>query len=171
MPYPRTGRQLKAGRITAPANSVLGVTVGAVSRVDYKAKGRALPRFLWQFGVGCSRFLVNEPHGVADHVVDIPQVHALAGFIEPESKANRYPGARWRYLFIGTLNVLEVVSDNVHQFEFERLLAPLLAEICAAGSAFVGRANRRRGRSPRMQGRRAGLSRGRDKNRRTSDRR
>ena len=37
--YPRTGRQLKAGRITAPADSVLGITVGAVSHVDYKAKG------------------------------------------------------------------------------------------------------------------------------------
>ncbi len=37
--YPRTGRQLTAGRITAPADSVLGITVGAVSHVDYKAKG------------------------------------------------------------------------------------------------------------------------------------
>ena len=37
--YPRTARQLKAGRITAPADSVLGITVGAVSHVDYKAKG------------------------------------------------------------------------------------------------------------------------------------
>lgn len=37
--YPRTGKQLDAGRITAPADSVLGITVGAVSHVDYKAKG------------------------------------------------------------------------------------------------------------------------------------
>jgi hypothetical protein len=37
--YPRTGKQLKAGRITTPADSVLGITVGAVSHVDYKAKG------------------------------------------------------------------------------------------------------------------------------------
>jgi hypothetical protein len=37
--FPRTGRQLKAGRITAPADSVLGITVGAVSHVDYKTKG------------------------------------------------------------------------------------------------------------------------------------
>jgi serine protease AprX len=37
--YPRTGKQLTAGRITAPADSVLGITVGAVSHVDYKAKG------------------------------------------------------------------------------------------------------------------------------------
>lgn len=37
--YPRTGKQLSAGRITTPADSVLGITVGAVSHVDYKAKG------------------------------------------------------------------------------------------------------------------------------------
>ena len=37
--YPRTGKQLKAGRITTPADSVLGITVGAISHVDYKAKG------------------------------------------------------------------------------------------------------------------------------------
>src|SRR3984957_10150534 len=37
--YPRTGKQLKAGRIKTPADSVLGITVGAVSHVDYKAKG------------------------------------------------------------------------------------------------------------------------------------
>jgi serine protease AprX len=37
--YPRTPRQLKVGRITAPADSVLGITVGAVSHVDYKSKG------------------------------------------------------------------------------------------------------------------------------------
>ena len=37
--FPRTGRQLKAGRITTPADSVLGITVGAVSHVDYKTKG------------------------------------------------------------------------------------------------------------------------------------
>jgi len=37
--YPRAGAQLQAGRITAPADSVLGITVGAVSHVDYKAQG------------------------------------------------------------------------------------------------------------------------------------
>jgi hypothetical protein len=95
--------------------------------------------FLWQLGVGCSRFLVNEAHGVANEVVDVSQVHALARFIEPESTADWYPRARWRYLFVGTLDMLEMVSNNVHQFEFQRLLTPLLTEICAAGSAFVGR--------------------------------
>jgi hypothetical protein len=37
--YPRTPRQLKTGRITSPADSVLGITVGSISHVDYKANG------------------------------------------------------------------------------------------------------------------------------------
>jgi len=37
--FPRTKEQLAAGRITAPADSVLGVTVGSVSHVDYKRNG------------------------------------------------------------------------------------------------------------------------------------
>ena len=37
--FPRTQEQLDAGRITTPADSVLGITVGAVSHVDYKKNG------------------------------------------------------------------------------------------------------------------------------------
>jgi serine protease AprX len=37
--FPRTAAQLDAGRITTPADSVLGITVGAVSHVDYKKDG------------------------------------------------------------------------------------------------------------------------------------
>jgi serine protease AprX len=37
--YPRTTGQLEPGRITIPADSVLGITVGAISHVDYKKKG------------------------------------------------------------------------------------------------------------------------------------
>ena len=37
--YPRTTSQLDPGRITIPADSVLGITVGAVSHVDYKKTG------------------------------------------------------------------------------------------------------------------------------------
>ena len=37
--YPRTPAQLDAGRITVPADSVLGITVGGVSHVDYKKEG------------------------------------------------------------------------------------------------------------------------------------
>jgi hypothetical protein len=37
--YPRTTRQLDLGRITTPADSVLGITVGSVSHVDYKING------------------------------------------------------------------------------------------------------------------------------------
>jgi hypothetical protein len=37
--YPRTPQQLDLGRITTPADSVLGITVGSVSHVDYKKNG------------------------------------------------------------------------------------------------------------------------------------
>ena len=37
--FPRSGAQLQSGRITTPADSVLGITVGSVSHVDYKKNG------------------------------------------------------------------------------------------------------------------------------------
>lgn len=37
--YPRTQQQLAAGRITAPADSVLGITVGAISHIGYQGNG------------------------------------------------------------------------------------------------------------------------------------
>jgi hypothetical protein len=37
--YPRSPGQLDAGRITAPADSILGITVGSVSHVGFKANG------------------------------------------------------------------------------------------------------------------------------------
>jgi hypothetical protein len=37
--FPRTGGQIQDGRITTPADSVLGITVGAVSHVGYKTNG------------------------------------------------------------------------------------------------------------------------------------
>lgn len=37
--FPRTKEQLSAGRITTPADSVLGITVSAISHVDYKNNG------------------------------------------------------------------------------------------------------------------------------------
>ena len=37
--YPRTVTQIGTGRITSPADSVLGITVGAVSHVDFKSNG------------------------------------------------------------------------------------------------------------------------------------
>lgn len=37
--YPRTEAQLEPGRITTPADSVLGITVGSISHVDCKTKG------------------------------------------------------------------------------------------------------------------------------------
>ena len=37
--YPRAGQQLDDGRITSPADSVLGVTVGAISHIEYSERG------------------------------------------------------------------------------------------------------------------------------------
>ncbi|WP_223842394.1 S8 family peptidase [Methylotuvimicrobium alcaliphilum] len=37
--FPRTPNQLESGRITSPADSILSITVGAVSHVDFKNKG------------------------------------------------------------------------------------------------------------------------------------
>jgi hypothetical protein len=37
--YPRTKSQIDPGRITSPADSVLGITVGSLSHVDYKING------------------------------------------------------------------------------------------------------------------------------------
>lgn len=37
--YPRTEAQLEHGRITSPADSVLGITVGAISHIDYAQNG------------------------------------------------------------------------------------------------------------------------------------
>lgn len=37
--YPRTLAQLEHGRITSPADSVLGITVGSISHVDFKSNG------------------------------------------------------------------------------------------------------------------------------------
>lgn len=37
--FPRAGAHLQTGRITSPADSVLGITVGAVSHVDFKKNG------------------------------------------------------------------------------------------------------------------------------------
>lgn len=106
---------------------------------DRVGEGRALGVCLWQLGVGCSRLLVNESHGVSNRIVDVSQVHALARFIEPESTTDWYPGACWRYLFVGTPDVLEMVGNDVHQCELQRFVTPLLTELCTADAAFVGR--------------------------------
>ncbi len=37
--YPREASQLERGRITAPADSILGITVGSISHLDYKKNG------------------------------------------------------------------------------------------------------------------------------------
>jgi len=42
MAYPRAEEHLEPGRITSPGDSVLGITVGAISHVDYRGRGPGL---------------------------------------------------------------------------------------------------------------------------------
>jgi serine protease AprX len=39
LPYPRTSTQAESGRITSPADSVLGITVGSISPLDHPSDG------------------------------------------------------------------------------------------------------------------------------------
>ena len=39
MDYPRSGAHLDSGRITSPADSILGITVGAVSHLGFRQNG------------------------------------------------------------------------------------------------------------------------------------
>ena len=97
-------------------------------------------RPLWQLPVSRSCFLVNESHGVPDQVVDVPQIHALARFIEPERASNWYAGTCRRYPFVRSPNMLEMIRNNVHQPAFHRFLAPLLTQFRGPEPAFLGRA-------------------------------
>jgi len=60
--YPREGNQLPNGRITSPADSVLGITVGAISHIAYKAKGPKLdhPSAFSRHGAGPNHIIKPE---------------------------------------------------------------------------------------------------------------
>ncbi|MBK6759435.1 MAG: S8 family peptidase [Ignavibacteria bacterium] len=57
--YPRKGDQLQSGRISTPADSVLGVTVGSVSHVDHQALDTPLnhPSAFSRHGAGPSHII------------------------------------------------------------------------------------------------------------------
>jgi hypothetical protein len=52
--YPRSGDQLTSGRITSPADTALGITVGSISHLDYHADGpkREEPSAFSRHGAG-----------------------------------------------------------------------------------------------------------------------
>lgn len=63
--YPRVGTQLTEGRITTPSDSVLGITVGAISHVDYSKSGP---------GSGCPT--AYSRHGAGpNHIIKPDLVH------------------------------------------------------------------------------------------------
>jgi hypothetical protein len=63
---------------------------------------------------------MNEPDCVPDDIVEIPQVHCLARLIEPERKRDGQAGAACRDLLVRTLHVLEMMREDIDQFEFKR---------------------------------------------------
>jgi len=81
---------------------------------------------------------MNEPDCVPDDIVEIPQVHCLARLIEPERKRDGQAGAACWDLLVRTLHVLEMMREDIDQFEFKRFLAPVLADNRGALPSFLG---------------------------------
>jgi hypothetical protein len=114
--------------------------VGAARRPARSARDN--PVYPWinlrQLGVNRSRFPMNKPDCVPDDIVEIPQVHCLARLIEPERKRDRQAGTACRNLLVRTLHVLEMMREDIDQFEFKRLLTPVLADNRDALPTFLG---------------------------------
>jgi hypothetical protein len=81
---------------------------------------------------------MNKSHSISNYKVQVPQVHTLASFIEPKSKSDWQSRPDCGYFFVRTLNMLEMMRKDVHQFELQRLSTPVLAELCRADSIFFG---------------------------------
>jgi len=83
--YPRTQQQLAAGRITAPADSVLGVTVGAVSHVGYQRNGPGQhhPSAFSRHGAGPNYIikpdLIHYGGSCSTDLTDIKGIRSLSG--------------------------------------------------------------------------------------------
>ena len=74
-------------------------------------------------------FPMHKPHSIPDNEVNVSQVHLITDFIEAERVANWYSGTRRKESFIGTLYMLKVVGDNIHQLKFQGLFTPDLTEM------------------------------------------
>jgi predicted transcriptional regulator len=81
---------------------------------------------------------MNESHRISNYKVQVLQVHTLASFIEPKSKPKWQSRPGCGYFFVRTLHMLEMVRQDVHQFELQGLSTPILAEVCRADSTFFG---------------------------------
>jgi hypothetical protein len=87
-----------------------------------------------------ARFAMNEPDGVADDIVEVSQVHGLAGFIEPKRERDGQGGLNCRDLLVRTLDVLEVMRKHIDKFEFARFIAPALSDNRGTLSTFLSSA-------------------------------
>jgi len=81
---------------------------------------------------------MNESHSISNHKVEVPQVHTLASFIEPENNPDWYSRPGCGYFFVRTPHMLEMMREDVHQFELQGFSTPLLADRCRADSTFFG---------------------------------
>jgi len=81
---------------------------------------------------------MDKPNRVSDSVVQISKVHLITGFIEAHGESDRYPRTRRQYPLVTALHVLEVMRDDVHQLEFNRLVAPNLPPVRGPLPCFLG---------------------------------
>jgi len=89
--YPRTGKQLNSGRITSPADSVLGITVASISPLDHPSDGglRGEPSGFSRHGPGPSYIIkpdVAHFGGAiaknAKHPLGMTSVDNVSGIVE-----------------------------------------------------------------------------------------
>ena len=76
--------------------------------------------------MSCSRLPMHKSHSVPNDEIEISQIHLVTDFIEAECVTNWYSGTGRRNSFIGAFYMLEVVSDNIHELEFQRVFPPNL---------------------------------------------
>ncbi|TCF96622.1 hypothetical protein BZM26_36585 [Paraburkholderia strydomiana] len=83
--YPRSATQLDAGRITSPADSVLGITVGSISHVDFKTQGprESSPSPFSRHGAGPNYIIKPDVvHFGGSCSIDAAHVHGIRSLSE-----------------------------------------------------------------------------------------
>ncbi|MET0028529.1 MAG: S8 family peptidase [Candidatus Thiodiazotropha sp.] len=83
--FPRTEAQIDQGRITSPADSVLGITVGAISHVDFNQKGpkRHHPSAFSRHGAGPNYIIKPDVvHYGGSCSTDVAHIHGISSVNE-----------------------------------------------------------------------------------------
>jgi hypothetical protein len=81
---------------------------------------------------------MHEANGISDDIVEVSQIHGLARFIESERAPDGNARTICRNSFVGTQHMLEVMRNDIDQFEVDRLVAPFLAHNGRSLIAFLG---------------------------------